>query len=127
MSPGGAVPNQTNFAADAGVGFYWNLWRSAGGTRAFALRPEIKVRWENPGHTPDLQDYIADLGFQYSFGGSRAASAPAAAAAASPQARSDAGCTAGTAAAGSAAEPAAQHVHGAHARLGDPKRGDVRV
>ncbi len=126
--PGGQVPNQTNFAADAGVGFYWNLWRSAGGTRAFALRPEIKVRWENPGHTPDLQDYIADLGFQYSFGGSRAASAPAAAAAASPQARSDAGCTAGADAAGSsAAEPAAQHVHGAHARLGDPKRGDVRV
>ena len=78
--PGGQIPNQTNFAADAGVGFYWNLWRSAGGTRAFALRPEIKVRWENPGHTPDLQDYIADLGFQYSFGGSRAPSVPAEAA-----------------------------------------------
>ena len=74
--PGGQVPNQTNFAADAGVGFYWNLWRSAGGTRAFALRPEIKVRWENPGRSPDLQDYIADLGFQYSFGGSRAPSTP---------------------------------------------------
>jgi OOP family OmpA-OmpF porin len=75
--PGQQVPNQTNFAADAGVGFYWNLWRSAGGTRAFALRPEIKVRWENPGHSPNLQDYIADLGFQYSFGGSPAPSAPA--------------------------------------------------
>ncbi len=72
--PGGQVPNRTNFAADAGVGFYWNLWRSAGGTRAVALRPEIKVRWENPGRSPDLQDYIADLGFQYSFGGSSASS-----------------------------------------------------
>lgn len=78
--PGGQVPNQTNFAADAGVGFYWNIWRSAGGTREFALRPEIKVRWENPGRSPDLQDYIADLGFQYSFGGSRASSGPVAAA-----------------------------------------------
>lgn len=66
---GGQVANQTNFAADGGVGFYWNLWRSRGGGRAFALRPEIKVRWENPGRSPDLQDYIADLGFQYSFGG----------------------------------------------------------
>lgn len=74
--PGGRVTNQTNFAADTGIGFYWNLWRSAGGTREFALRPEIKVRWENPGHSPDFQDYIADLGFQYSFGGSPASSAP---------------------------------------------------
>lgn len=74
--PGNRFPTRTNFATDAGVGFYWNLWRSAGGTRAFALRPEIKVRWENPGHSRNLQDYIAVLGFQYSFGGSRAASAP---------------------------------------------------
>lgn len=82
--PGGQVPNQTNFAADAGVGFYWNLWRSARGTRELALRPEIKVRWENPGHSPDLQDYIADLGFQYSFGGSPASSAPVVAASPPP-------------------------------------------
>ena len=75
--PGGQVSNQTNFATDAGVGLYWNLWRSAGGTRAFALRPEIKARWENPGHSPDLRDYIAELGFQYSFGGSPASSTPA--------------------------------------------------
>jgi OOP family OmpA-OmpF porin len=74
--PGGHDPDQTNFATDAGVGLYWNLWRSVHGTRSFALRPEIKVRWENPGHAPDLQDYIADLGFQYSFGGSPTASAP---------------------------------------------------
>lgn len=80
------VANQTNFATDAGVGFYWNLWRSAGGTRAFSMRPEIKMRWENPGHSPDLQDYIADLGFQYSFGGSRESSAPTESAPAPPPA-----------------------------------------
>ncbi|MHB1871526.1 MAG: OmpA family protein [Steroidobacteraceae bacterium] len=73
--PEGPFPNQTNFATDAGVGFYWNLWRSARGTRAFALRPEIKVRWENPGRSPDMQDYIVDLGFQYSFGGSPSSNA----------------------------------------------------
>lgn len=76
--PSGQASNQTDFAADAGVGLYWNLWRSPRGTRAFALRPEIKVRWQNPGRSPDLQDYIADLGFQYSFGGSpSSSSAPA--------------------------------------------------
>lgn len=71
---GGRTANQTNFAADGGVGFYWNLWRSRGGGRTFALRPEIKVRWENPGRSAHLQDYIADLGFQYSFGGASASS-----------------------------------------------------
>src|ERR1700750_1374008 len=54
----------------AGVGTYINLWRSADGTSGFSLRPEIKARWDDPGKGDHLVDYLALLGFQYSFGGS---------------------------------------------------------
>ncbi len=70
--------NRTNFGGDAGVGLYVHLWRSADGTSSFSLRPEIKVRWDNQSHF-NFGDYIADLGFQYAFGGTPAEAAPAAA------------------------------------------------
>ncbi|MBS0417308.1 MAG: OmpA family protein [Proteobacteria bacterium] len=60
----------------AGVGTYINLWRSSDGTSAFSLRPEIKARWDDPGHGDHLVDYIAMMGFQYSFGGSRTPAPP---------------------------------------------------
>jgi OOP family OmpA-OmpF porin len=70
-------PNQTHFGTDAGIGAYLTLWRSTDQTRAFALRPEIKVLWDEPGREQHLHDYIATLGFQFSFGGQpAAASAP---------------------------------------------------
>lgn len=63
------APNQTHLGTDAGIGTYLNLWRSADGTRAFSLRPEVKVRWDDPGRERHLSDYVATIGFQYSFGG----------------------------------------------------------
>lgn len=71
------APNQTHFGTDAGIGTYLNLWRSADETEAFSLRPEIKILWDEPGREQHLNDYIATLGFQLSFGGQPlAASAP---------------------------------------------------
>ena len=66
----------TKLMTQAGVGTYINLWRSSDGTRAFALRPEIKARWDDPGKGQHLVDYIALLGFQFSFGGSRTPAPP---------------------------------------------------
>jgi OOP family OmpA-OmpF porin len=62
--------NRTDFMTQAGVGMYVNLWRSPSGTSGFALRPEIKARWDDPGKGDHLIDYIAMLGLQFSFGGS---------------------------------------------------------
>lgn len=70
------APYQTHFGTDAGVGMYLNLWQSADGTAAFALRPEIKVRWDEPGRGQHLHDYIASLGLQYSFGGQPSEASP---------------------------------------------------
>jgi len=69
--PGNTLTNQTKLMTQAGVGTFINLWRSADGTQAFALRPEVKARWDDPGKGDHLVDYIALFGFQYSFGGSR--------------------------------------------------------
>jgi OOP family OmpA-OmpF porin len=71
LVPGNELTNQTKLMTQAGVGTYINLWRSSDGTSAFALRPEVKARWDDPGHGAHLVDYIAMLGFQFSFGGSR--------------------------------------------------------
>jgi OOP family OmpA-OmpF porin len=70
LVPGNQYTNQTKLMTQAGVGTYINLWRSADGTSGFSLRPEIKARWDDPGKGDHLVDYIAMLGFQYSFGGS---------------------------------------------------------
>jgi OOP family OmpA-OmpF porin len=69
-------PNQTHFGTDAGIGAYVNLWRSADETEAFSLRPEIKVLWDEPGRGQHLNDYIATLGFQFSFGGQPSEASP---------------------------------------------------
>src|SRR3984893_16550219 len=70
LVPGNALTNQTKLMTQAGVGTYINLWRSSDGTSAFALRPEVEARWDDPGKGAHLVDYIALLGFQYSFAGS---------------------------------------------------------
>jgi len=74
--PGNSLTNQTKLMTQAGVGTYINLWRSADGTSAFSLRPEIKARWDDPGKGDHLVDYIAMMGFQYSFGGSKTPAPP---------------------------------------------------
>jgi OOP family OmpA-OmpF porin len=70
LVPGNPLTNQTKLMTQAGVGTFINLWRSPDGTRAFALRPEVKARWDDPGKGDHLVDYIALMGFQFSFGGS---------------------------------------------------------
>jgi OmpA-OmpF porin, OOP family len=68
--PGNSSTNATKLMTQAGVGMFINLWRSADGTRAFSLRPEVKARFDDPGHGEHLIDYIGLLGFQFAFGGS---------------------------------------------------------
>jgi OOP family OmpA-OmpF porin len=62
--------SDTHFLAEAGLGTFINLWRSPSGTSGFSLRPQVTARWDDPGKGDHLVDYLALLGFQYSFGGS---------------------------------------------------------
>jgi OOP family OmpA-OmpF porin len=64
-SPG---TNATDLMAQAGVGMFINLWQSSDGSKSFALRPDLKARWNEAGADGTLVDYIGTLGFQYSFG-----------------------------------------------------------
>jgi OOP family OmpA-OmpF porin len=64
-SPGS---NATDAMAQAGVGLFLNLWKSADGSSSFALRPDLKARWSEAGAENTLRDYIGTLGFQFSFG-----------------------------------------------------------
>jgi OmpA-OmpF porin, OOP family len=71
------VPNQTQLLTQAGVGTFINLWQSADGSRAFALRPQIEARFDAPFADDHRTDYVAMLGFQFSFGaGSEEQAAP---------------------------------------------------
>jgi OmpA-OmpF porin, OOP family len=70
LVPGNPLTNSTKLMTQAGVGAYLNLWRSADDTSAFSLRPEIKARFDDPGHDGHLIDYIGLIGFQFAFGGS---------------------------------------------------------
>src|SRR5579872_1104762 len=44
--PGFTGRNRTDFMTEAGAGMFINLWRSSSGTSGFALRPDIKARWD---------------------------------------------------------------------------------
>lgn len=63
--------NATDFMTEAGLGMFMKTWQSSDGSRSFALRPELKVRWDEAGADGILHDYIGTLGFQYSFGAAR--------------------------------------------------------
>lgn len=63
-----AADNSTDFMAQAGVGAFWNVWKSSDGAKSFALRPDIKARWDDAGEPGYYRDYIATLGFQFAFG-----------------------------------------------------------
>jgi OmpA-OmpF porin, OOP family len=67
-SPG---PDYIHLAPEVGIGAFVNLWESGDRTSGFSLRPEITARFVNPGRDAHYIDYIARLGFQYSFGGTR--------------------------------------------------------
>ena len=58
----------TNFMTQVGAGMFVKLWESSAGTSSFALRPEIKARWDDDGSNGHYRDYLGLLGFQFSFG-----------------------------------------------------------
>ncbi len=64
-SPGG---DATDLMTQVGAGLFVKMWESSDGSSSFALRPELKVRWDEAGAEGTLRDYLGLLGFQYSFG-----------------------------------------------------------
>jgi OOP family OmpA-OmpF porin len=58
----------TNLMGQVGAGMFIKAWQSSDGSRSFALRPELKVRWDEDGVVENNRDYLGMLGFQYSFG-----------------------------------------------------------
>jgi OmpA-OmpF porin, OOP family len=67
---GGFDPGyDTRLGIEAEVGLMMKLWENADKTRKLSLRPELKVRWADPGNA-NLKDYFYTVGLQYSFGGS---------------------------------------------------------
>jgi OOP family OmpA-OmpF porin len=69
-SPG---KNSTDFMSQAGVGLFIKLWQSTDGSRSFSLRPDVKARWDDAGANGKLRDSVGTLGFQFAFGGAKAA------------------------------------------------------
>jgi OOP family OmpA-OmpF porin len=74
LNPG---PKADDFVAQAGVGLIADVWSNQAGTSTFSLRPEVKARWDDAGREGYFRDYIATLGFQFSFGPQRVVAAPA--------------------------------------------------
>ena len=64
-SPG---TNATNLMGQVGAGMFIKAWESADGSSSFALRPELKARWDDDGSPDSNTDYLGLLGFQFSFG-----------------------------------------------------------
>lgn len=64
-SPGS---DATDFMTQVGAGMFIKAWESGDGSSSFALRPELKVRWDDAGAEGHLRDYLGLLGFQFSFG-----------------------------------------------------------
>jgi OOP family OmpA-OmpF porin len=64
LSPGSAG---NDAMAQVSLGAFWTVWED--GDSSFAFRPDIKARWDDAHSAGRLLDYIATLGFQYSWGG----------------------------------------------------------
>jgi OOP family OmpA-OmpF porin len=60
---------EDDFAAETGAGLFIKLWQNSSGTSQLSLRPDFKVRWDNPGRDGHLIDYIGVVGLQFGFGG----------------------------------------------------------
>jgi OOP family OmpA-OmpF porin len=59
----------------ASLGAFWTLWEGTNGN-TFALRPDFKARWDDAHSAGRLTDYIGQLGFQFTFGGTKPAAPP---------------------------------------------------
>jgi OOP family OmpA-OmpF porin len=71
LDPSGGS-DTADFMVQAGLGLLVHAWTNERGTRSFSLRPEVKARWSDAGRPDHFVDYIASLGFQFSFGRGRA-------------------------------------------------------
>ena len=89
----------TRLGVETEVGLMVKMWESSDKTSKLALRPELKMRWADPGNA-NLKDYLYTLGVQYSFGGSPVATAVPVARTAAATAAAAATATASSAAAG---------------------------
>jgi OOP family OmpA-OmpF porin len=66
----------THLLGQAGLGLFIQLAEKGNGASKFGLRPEVKARWSFPNNNEPQDkylDYVALLGFQFSFGDARPA------------------------------------------------------
>jgi OmpA-OmpF porin, OOP family len=79
-SAASSASSSTDFMAQAGVGLFVKLWENSDESRTFSLRPDYKARWDDTsGSGSHPVDFLASLGFQFSFGPGRTPLAVAAA------------------------------------------------
>jgi OOP family OmpA-OmpF porin len=69
FNAGGDPGFDTRLAVETEAGLMMKLWESADKTSKLSLRPELKVRWADPG-SANFKDFLYMVGVQYSFGGS---------------------------------------------------------
>jgi OmpA-OmpF porin, OOP family len=71
-SAASSTSSSTDFMAQAGVGLFLKLWENADASHSFGLRPDFKARWDDAsGSSSHPVDFLATLGFQFSFGPGR--------------------------------------------------------
>jgi OOP family OmpA-OmpF porin len=69
---GSVATSSTDFMAQAGAGLFVKLWENSDASRSFGLRPDFKARWDDTsGSSSHPVDFLASLGFQFSFGPGR--------------------------------------------------------
>jgi OOP family OmpA-OmpF porin len=69
LNGGGDPGYDTRLAVETEIGLMVKMWESGDKTSKLSLRPELKMRWADPGNY-NLKDYLYMVGVQYSFGGS---------------------------------------------------------
>ncbi|HEY4339109.1 MAG TPA: OmpA family protein [Steroidobacteraceae bacterium] len=69
LNGGGSPGYDTRLGVETEVGLMVKMWESTDKTSKLSLRPELKMRWADPGNA-NLKDYLYTVGVQYSFGGS---------------------------------------------------------
>src|ERR1700680_4903183 len=65
LGPTNSNSNSKDFMAQTGFGAFIKLWQNSSGTSQLSLRPDIKARFDNPGHNHNPVDYIGTLGLQF--------------------------------------------------------------
>jgi OmpA-OmpF porin, OOP family len=72
LNGGGDPGYDTRLGLETEVGLMVKMWESGDKTSKLSLRPELKMRWADPGNA-NFKDYLYMVGVQYSFGGSAVA------------------------------------------------------